>query len=484
MVRCGIAIYGMDPFGRDPAARGLEPALELSSYVAEVKRCAAGRERRLRPPVRRRAATPASGVLPLGYGDGWRRGALQQRRRAHRRAPPSARRHREHGQRHRRSRRATTPRARAARRARDPDRHPGRRADHRRGGRAAPETINYEVTCGAHARACRASITATARRCRRGARRRRGGRSRAAPDERARSRPPARRSPASAPGSSAAPCATALLGRASGDLDVVVEGDPARAARAIAARRAAARPASRSREEFGSWRVVARDRSWQLDVEPLRGGDARGGPRAARLHRQRDRRAAAGRRADRPARRRRATSRARRLRMAGAGRLRGRPAARAAPRAGRRRARARARRRRRSRGARAQAPELREVSAERVFAELRRILAAPDARAAASSCWASSAPCAAVLPELEALRGVEQSRFHHLDVYGHTLEVLERTVELDAAEGAGARASCASCARRARRRRSRRCWPSRSPTSSRAARRCAGARCCTTPPSR
>src|SRR5439155_1493088 len=38
MVRCGIAIYGMDPFGEDPSARALEPALELSSYVAEVKR--------------------------------------------------------------------------------------------------------------------------------------------------------------------------------------------------------------------------------------------------------------------------------------------------------------------------------------------------------------------------------------------------------------------------------------------------------------
>jgi alanine racemase len=42
MVRCGIAIYGMDPFGKDPAVRGLEPAMELSSYVAEVKLCAAG----------------------------------------------------------------------------------------------------------------------------------------------------------------------------------------------------------------------------------------------------------------------------------------------------------------------------------------------------------------------------------------------------------------------------------------------------------
>ncbi len=37
---------------------------------------------------------------------------------------------------------------------------------------------------------------------------------------------------------------------------------------------------------------------------------------------------------------------------------------------------------------------------------------------------------AIVLPELEALRGIEQNRFHHLDVYGHTLEVLDRTIEL------------------------------------------------------
>jgi poly(A) polymerase len=36
----------------------------------------------------------------------------------------------------------------------------------------------------------------------------------------------------------------------------------------------------------------------------------------------------------------------------------------------------------------------------------------------------------AVLPELVALRGVEQSRYHHADVYEHTLEVLDRTVTL------------------------------------------------------
>ena len=37
---------------------------------------------------------------------------------------------------------------------------------------------------------------------------------------------------------------------------------------------------------------------------------------------------------------------------------------------------------------------------------------------------------AVVLPELQALRGVEQNRFHHLDVHGHTLEVLAQTIAL------------------------------------------------------
>ncbi|HYM56101.1 MAG TPA: alanine racemase [Solirubrobacteraceae bacterium] len=73
MVRCGIAVYGMDPFGRDPAARGLEPALELSSYVAEVKHCRAGESAGY---GRRFVAEHDTwiGVLPIGYGDGWRRG--------------------------------------------------------------------------------------------------------------------------------------------------------------------------------------------------------------------------------------------------------------------------------------------------------------------------------------------------------------------------------------------------------------------------
>ena len=72
-VRCGVAIYGMDPFGADPDARGLEPALELSSYVAEVKACAAGQSAGYgRRFIAERDTYLA--VLPIGYGDGWRRG--------------------------------------------------------------------------------------------------------------------------------------------------------------------------------------------------------------------------------------------------------------------------------------------------------------------------------------------------------------------------------------------------------------------------
>jgi alanine racemase len=73
MVRCGIAIYGMDPFGRDPSERALEPALELSSYLADVKPCAAGESAGY---GRRFVADRDTwiGVLPIGYGDGWRRG--------------------------------------------------------------------------------------------------------------------------------------------------------------------------------------------------------------------------------------------------------------------------------------------------------------------------------------------------------------------------------------------------------------------------
>ncbi len=72
LVRPGVALYGMDPFGEDPAAQGLEPALELTSYVAAVKPISpgesAGYGRRFVAPAPTTIAT-----VPIGYGDGWRR---------------------------------------------------------------------------------------------------------------------------------------------------------------------------------------------------------------------------------------------------------------------------------------------------------------------------------------------------------------------------------------------------------------------------
>jgi alanine racemase len=73
MARCGVAVYGLDPFQGDPADRGLAPALSLYSYVADVKRFAPGDSAGYGQTWRAPAET-CVGVLPLGYGDGVRRG--------------------------------------------------------------------------------------------------------------------------------------------------------------------------------------------------------------------------------------------------------------------------------------------------------------------------------------------------------------------------------------------------------------------------
>jgi alanine racemase len=73
MARCGVAIYGLDPFQGDPGERGLRPALSLCSYVADVKRFPAGAS----AGYGQRWVAPQEtwvGVVPLGYGDGVRRG--------------------------------------------------------------------------------------------------------------------------------------------------------------------------------------------------------------------------------------------------------------------------------------------------------------------------------------------------------------------------------------------------------------------------
>jgi alanine racemase len=72
LVRCGIAVYGLDPFQGDPAERGLEPVLSLESWVAAVKRFQPGDSAGYGRSWRAREPTWV-GVVPIGYGDGWRR---------------------------------------------------------------------------------------------------------------------------------------------------------------------------------------------------------------------------------------------------------------------------------------------------------------------------------------------------------------------------------------------------------------------------
>jgi alanine racemase len=71
-VRCGLALYGLSPFGGDPAADELEPVLSWRSYVAQARTLAPGestgygREYVADRPTR-------VGLVPVGYADGFRR---------------------------------------------------------------------------------------------------------------------------------------------------------------------------------------------------------------------------------------------------------------------------------------------------------------------------------------------------------------------------------------------------------------------------
>jgi alanine racemase len=70
--RCGIAVYGLSPFGEDATADGLEPVLAWTSHLAQVKRLAPGES----TGYGRRFVAEAPtwiGVVPVGYADGFRR---------------------------------------------------------------------------------------------------------------------------------------------------------------------------------------------------------------------------------------------------------------------------------------------------------------------------------------------------------------------------------------------------------------------------
>jgi tRNA nucleotidyltransferase/poly(A) polymerase len=219
----------------------------------------------------------------------------------------------------------------------------------------------------------------------------------------------------------------ALLGRSTRDLDLVVDGDVEPAARALA--RAAGGPLFELSDAFGSWRVLARDRSWQADLSPLRGGSlqadlalrdftvnamaepleggARIDPHGGASDLAAGRLRAVGPRvlADDPLRV------VRLVRLCAELGLTVEPQTAAL--------------------ARTSAPGAAGVAQERVFAELKRIVAG-DGVVGSLGLMQQIGLTAAILPELEALRGVEQNRYHHADVYAHTLEVLERAVALQA----------------------------------------------------
>ncbi len=217
------------------------------------------------------------------------------------------------------------------------------------------------------------------------------------------------------------------------DLDVALDGDPAAAARAIT--RAAGRGAARFAlsDAFGTWRVVGPGHAWQVDLTPVRGGsiEADLALRDLTINAMAEPVAGGepidpvGGRADLAARRARAVS----DRAFADDPLRCLRVARFAceldltvePHT--------------ARLARHYAPALDAVAGERVLAELGRIVAAPRIRAGLAL-MDELALTERVLPELHALRGVQQNRYHHTDVLGHTLEVLDSELALEADPGA------------------------------------------------
>ena len=221
-----------------------------------------------------------------------------------------------------------------------------------------------------------------------------------------------------------------LLGRDVTDIDIAVEGDPEAAARELA--KELRGPVFRLSEAFGAWRVVDRRGGRVYDFAPLQGETIEEDLRRRdftinAMARERDV-AGEGELIDPLGGR--ADIESRTLRVVGpetyeSDPLRALRLARFAAELGfsvdpdteRLTAEAAAR--------------VPEASGERVFAELRRLVLAP--RAVEGLALADRLGLVhAVLPELADLHDVEQSHFHHKDVYGHTLEVLERLIKLEA----------------------------------------------------
>jgi poly(A) polymerase len=216
-----------------------------------------------------------------------------------------------------------------------------------------------------------------------------------------------------------------LLGRATTDLDLAVPDDPRQAARGLA--RATGGAAFQLSGAFGAWRVVGPGHAWHVDLVPLREGSIEGdlAARDFTINAMAEPLAGGelldphGGQADLDARRLRMVGPAalaedplralRAVRLAVELDLTIEPATAAA--VGR------------------AAPGLERVAAERVFGELKQVVAS-DAVRTGLQLMDAHGLTAQVLPELLALRGVEQNEFHHLDVHDHTLEVLDQVVAI------------------------------------------------------
>jgi poly(A) polymerase len=217
-----------------------------------------------------------------------------------------------------------------------------------------------------------------------------------------------------------------LLGRPTSDYDVALDGDPRAVARQLA-RRLCAHPFELS-EAFGAWRVVSRDHAWNVDLLPLAAPSIEGDLARRDLTINAIAQALPhGEMIDpfgglgdlRERRLRMVSPRAftedplrvlRLVRLACELNFETEPqtAAHAA----------------------ASAPALDGVAPERAFAELKRIVASE--RAVEGLRMADRLGIEPVLlPELSALHGVEQSAYHHLDVYEHTLTVVSEAIELE-----------------------------------------------------
>ena len=226
-----------------------------------------------------------------------------------------------------------------------------------------------------------------------------------------------------------------LLGRPVHDVDIAVAGDPEPAARALARRLGG--PVFQLSQGFGAWRVIDRGAGRVFDLSPLHGGSIEADlarrdftvnamARPCEDGELTDPRAGGelidplGGRADLDSRT---------LRVIGPQAYRQDPLrplrlARFAAELGF------APDRETERLTSDAAPGVAQAAGERVFAELRRLVIS-DGVLAGLALADRLGLLRAVLPELAELHDVDQSAYHHLDVYDHTVEVLTRLIELE-----------------------------------------------------